>query len=127
MASALSIQLSRTPIPTDPDSAQAESLGEEQHRIFHHTLTSACASRWTLQFCRTLFAQFHRYRRIILAKYWRSTPLRTTIDAEHQRLVDAALKRDTERTAQLLATHYGNSAKRVVAEFRRLPERDGHK
>ena len=119
-------QLSRTPIPTDPNSEQAE-VWEEQHRIFHDALISACPSRWTLQFSRTLFAQFRRYRRIILAKYWSSTPMRKTIDAEHQRLVDAALKRETDCAAELLATHYGNSAKRVVTEFRRLSERDGRK
>lgn len=112
-------RLARTPIPQRPDTDQAEQW-EEQHRLFHDTLISACPSRWTLQFCRTLFAQFRRYRRIILARYWSSTPLRTTIDAEHQRLVDAVLQRDAERAAELLASHYGNSAKRVTAEFRRL-------
>ena len=119
-------QLSRTPIPTDPDSAQAE-VWEEQHRIFHDTLISACASRWTLQFCRTLFAQFRRYRRIILARYWSSVPVREAVDAEHRRLVDAALKRDADRAAELLATHYGNSARRVLGEFRRVVERGGRK
>ena len=119
-------QLSRTPLPTDPKSGQAEAW-EEPHRVFHGALICACPSRWTLQFSRTLFAQFRRYRRIVLARYWSSTPLRKTIDAEHQRLVDAALKRDADHPAELLATHYGNSAKRVVAEFRRLSERDGRK
>jgi len=116
---AASHQLSRSPLPSTPDSPEAEHW-EEQHRVFHDVLISACGSRWTLVFCRTLFWQFRRYRRIILAKYWSQAPVRTTIDAEHKRLVDAVLARDDERAVALLTTHYENSARRVVAEYRRV-------
>jgi DNA-binding GntR family transcriptional regulator len=112
-------QLSRTPIPVDPDSVEAERW-EEQHRQFHDALISACPSRWNLQFCRTLFHQFGRYRRVVLARYWSNTPTRSKIDAEHERLVKAVLARDADAAARLLATHYGNSANRIVAEFERL-------
>lgn len=109
-------QLARTAIPTDPDSADAE-VWEEQHRIFHDALISACPSRWTLQFCRTLFSQFRRYRRVVLTRYWASSPVRSTIDAEHQRLVSAVIGRNADAAADLLTVHYTNSAKRVVSEF----------
>lgn len=111
--------LARTPLPSGPDAPEAEPW-EEQHRRFHEALIAACPSRRTLQICRTLFAQFRRYRRLILARYWTSAPLRATIDAEHDRIVDAIVRRDAEAAARLLEAHYGNSGRRVVDEFRRL-------
>lgn len=114
-------QLSRMPLPTDPHGQDAERW-EECHRHFHDTLISACTSRWTLQFCRTLFAQFRRYRRIILTRYWESTRVRSVVDAEHQQLVQAVLDRDAVLAASLLTTHYDNSAQRVVEEYQRITE-----
>lgn len=113
-------QLSRTPIPVDLNSTAAEAW-EEQRRVFHDTLIAACPSRWTLQICRTLFSQFRRYRRVILKRHWTSTPVRATVDAEHQRIVDAVIRRQADKAAALLAEHYTKSAQRVVAEFKRLP------
>lgn len=114
---ASSHQLARTPIPADPDSEDAEQW-EERHRQFHEALISACPSRWTLNFCASLFSQFRRYRRVILRRYWKSNPLRKAVDAEHQRLVDAILKRDGNLAGKLLEAHYNSSAERVVAQFK---------
>ena len=112
-------QLSRMPMPVDPNGDDAERW-EEAHWRFHDTLISACTSPWTLQFCRTLFAQFRRYRRIVLNKYWSSEPLRKVIDKEHQAVADAVLARDADLAAKHLETHYRKSAERVVQEYVRL-------
>ena len=111
-------RLNRTPIPVDHDSPDAENW-EEQHRLFHDALISECQSRWTLQFCRILFAQFRRYRRVILDRYWSSPPLREAIDAEHQRLVDAVVGRDVETAVAMLTEHYENSGRRVLQDYER--------
>lgn len=116
---AVAHQLSRLPIPQDAHDSSADDW-EEGHRQLHDTLISACPSRWTLQFCRILFSQFGRYRRIILTRYWKSTPLRSTIDAEHDALVKAVLARDSKTAVSMLAVHYTNSAERVVTEYRRI-------
>ena len=108
--------LNRTPIPVDDDSPEAEKW-EEQHRLFHDALISKCQARWTLRFCRILFAQFRRYRRVILHRYWSSPPLREVIDAEHQRLVDAVVARDVEAAVATLTEHYENSGRRVLQDY----------
>ena len=112
-------QLSRMALPSDPHGADAEQW-EECHRQFHDVLICACNSRWTLQFCRTLFSQFRRYRRIILKRYWESNSVRLIVDKEHRQLVQAVIDRDADRAAKLLEAHYDNSAKRVVAEYQRI-------
>lgn len=116
---AVAHQLSRLPIPTDPHGVQADQW-EECHWVFHNVLISACTSRWTLQFCRTLFAQFRRYRRIILTGYWTSHDVRVVVDREHEQLVQAVVARDGDRAAAILEAHYDNSAARVVSEYERL-------
>ena len=89
------------------------------HREFHETLISACPSRRLLQFCRLLFAQFRRYRRLVLKRCWSSQALRATVDAEHKRVMDAALGRQADKAAELLAQHYSRSVERVIAEYRK--------
>ena len=119
-------KLSRMPIPEDPASAAAD-VWEDAHREFHEALISACPSRRLLQFCRLLFAQFRRYRRLVLTRYWSSEALRATVDAEHKRVIDAALDRHAEKAAELLAQHYSRSAERVIAEYKRLSPRESPK
>lgn len=111
-------KLARTPIPQDPASAAAD-LWEEVHREFHEALISACTSRRLLRFCRLLFAQFRRYRRLVLTRYWTSQAVRATVDAEHKRVMDAALGRQADKAAELLAHHYSRSAERVIAEYQK--------
>ena len=115
-------RLSSVPRPQDPASEEAGAW-EECHRAFHDTLISACSSRWLLLFCRTLFDQFGRYRRLILVQYWKFSPLRSTIDMEHKRVVDAVLGRDADKAAQLLKKHYDNSGECVVGQYRKLIEK----
>lgn len=112
-------KLSRMPMPKDPKDPAADEW-DECHRQFHDALISACTSPWLLQFCRMLFSNFARYRRIILGRYWASAALRSTIDAEHRLVVDAALNHEADKASVLLAKHYANSAERIVTEYRKL-------
>ena len=112
-------KLSRMPIPADPVSPAADAW-EGAHREFHEALISACPSQRLRQFCRVLFAQFRRYRRLVLTRYWSSQALRATVNAEHKRVMEAALGRQAGKAAELLAQHYSRSAERVLAEYKKL-------
>ena len=79
------------------------------HTAFHDALVSACDNPWLLRLHRILHEGSERYRRIALIlnaatdeetrRAERNTP------DEHQRIVDAAIARDVERTCDLIAKH----------------------
>ncbi|MGD9863682.1 MAG: GntR family transcriptional regulator [Pseudodonghicola sp.] len=77
---------------------------ERRHREFHAALISACGSTWLLDFAEKLNTETERYRMMAL----RSAALRheRDVEAEHKAILDAALARDGERAAALLAAHY---------------------
>lgn len=112
-------ELRCAPLPADPDGPEADQW-EDLHRHFHDVLLSPCGSRWLLQFCRMLDAQYVRYRRIVLRKYWNNAETREVINREHQALVDAALKKDAETAIAVLQAHYDDSAAGVIEEYQRL-------
>jgi GntR family transcriptional regulator, carbon starvation induced regulator len=67
------------------------------HRALHLTLAGACGSSWALRFLETLYAHSSRYQPTVmrdpdLAKGW---------IAEHQDIVDAALRRNGELAAAM--------------------------
>jgi DNA-binding GntR family transcriptional regulator len=87
-----------------------------RHRAFHYALVSACRSRWLLNFRSVLFDQSERYR--LLSKRHRPADSRKL--QEHAAIRDAALARDAQRTADLLARHIEETAENAL---RHLPER----
>jgi len=112
-------QLACQPLPTDPDSAEADEW-EACHRHFHDTLLSACRSRWLLHFCRTLDAQYVRYRRIMLRRYWSDQDTQSVVNHDHRALVDAALRKDADTAVAILLEHYDSNAQGVLEEYERL-------
>ncbi len=74
---------------------------EERNRVFHEVLIAACPSRWLKHFLAILYHQAERYRRLSLYLQ----PIPRDIHAEHEALVQAALARDAERAANVLAEH----------------------
>lgn len=87
----------------EADEAALQQL-ERRHREFHLALISACGSDWLLDFAAKLNTETDRYRALAL----RAATLRRDRDvgAEHQAILDAALDRDADRAADLLAVHY---------------------
>lgn len=84
---------------------------ERRHRAFHTALIAACGSAWTLHFCGLLYDQFDRYRR-------RARPDRAAqadLAAEHDAMLTAALDRDADATAGLVAAHVDRTAEVVLA------------
>lgn len=77
-----------------------------RHREFHQALVSACRSKWLLNFRAVLFDQSERYR--LLSK--RHRPADSSKLQEHAAIRDAALARDGQRAADLLARHIEETA-----------------
>jgi GntR family carbon starvation induced transcriptional regulator len=84
---------------------------EEEHRVFHFTLISACKSPLLIQYHRNLFDMSERYRRISFT----TAPEGRDVPREHKRIVDATLARDTDRACLLLEKHIALTAKVVQA------------
>ncbi|MFD4838035.1 GntR family transcriptional regulator [Achromobacter sp. NPDC058515] len=90
------------------DQEREEAL-EARHHDFHHALIGACRSPWLLDLSAQLYAQTERYRRPARALAVASGSERN-VDDEHRQLLDAALSRDADRSAAMLAAHYRKTA-----------------
>lgn len=86
------------------DEAAIEAL-EERHRGFHEALVSAAPSRWLRELSGILYVQTERYRRPLLVQRWQNADGRAGVQGEHRALRDAALARNAEVAANLLAAH----------------------
>lgn len=106
-------RLARARTPVDPYGDDADAW-EEAHRQLHWALISACPSKWLLQFCRVLDAQYIRYRRIVLARGWSSRDFRDRVHNEHARLVEETVNRNADLAVQLLQAHFDNNAQDVL-------------
>lgn len=97
--------LSRAPMPSDGGDYEAAALWEGHHRAFHFALVSACGSHWLLQFWNTLADHSERYRKLRLLR--RSDPDAGVrdINAEHARIMEAVIARDTATAVALMNTH----------------------
>ncbi len=86
---------------------------ERCHRAFHMALIAACGSEWTLHFCGLLHDQFDRYRRLVGTSSNAQAPL----GQYHDMLLEAALGRDADEAARILAEHIDKTAEMVLAHL----------
>lgn len=92
------------------EGSNPRQIGDEyrkQHAVFHDALVAACTSEWMQRFRQTLHEHSERYRQVIVA--YNHQP--RNITAEHKALMDAALARDADRAAELVAQHVNDTAK----------------
>lgn len=97
----------------------AESSGDEveqRHLALHRALIAACNSRWLLELSATLYVQTERYRRPMLKTNVRKDSSRN-VSQEHHQIVEAALNRDADRAAALLADHYNRTTQLIEASL----------
>lgn len=104
-------RLARLPRSIDPTRFVTNPAWESAHRAFHHALISACEAPPLLAFCDRLREEADRYRALANAVAY---PGRD-VAAEHAAIAAAALDRDADRAAALLAAHLG-----ATGEFVRL-------
>ena len=95
-------RLSREPRSQAADRFVENPAWEARHKAFHDALIAACASSILLRYCRQLYDQNVRYRRIAgLAAH----PSRDVTN-EHRAIMDATLDRNADAAAALLIAHY---------------------
>lgn len=89
--------------------AQLESAWTVAHDEFHVALVSACKSPRLLQIRRQLYEQSERYRKLELAR-----PPTRDPNVEHNRIVEAALARDTAKATRLMRNHLQLTAENIL-------------
>lgn len=104
-------RLSRTPLPHDPGAVADASLWEMRHRAFHHALVAGCRSLWLLRLHGQLVDQTERYRKIRLLHHQQSSAQVRDVNAEHQAVMDAVLRRDADLACELMAHHLAATSK----------------
>lgn len=93
-----------------------EEVWEARHREFHTALISACHSPWLLRIAGLVNDQFDRYRRLAVDNSLSGTPT----SLEHQKIMEAALRRDAGGAINLFQEHIDDARQLIVksgAEF----------
>jgi DNA-binding GntR family transcriptional regulator len=75
-----------------------------RHRAFHRALVNACGSQWLLGFRDVLHEQSERYRRLSIR---REVGRPRDVEAEHEEIVVAVLRRDADASVRALSKHFG--------------------
>jgi DNA-binding GntR family transcriptional regulator len=101
--------LSRVPKRDVDDARRISPMYKRRHRAFHGALIASCASDWIKRFHSTLNEHSERYRELIVAYYASDAPTRDVM-AEHRALMQAAIARDADRAARLVAEHIEKTA-----------------
>lgn len=88
----------------------SEERWEARHREFHLALISGCRSPWLINLTELLNDQFDRYRRLSVENSLSQKP---TI-LEHQKIMDAALKRKADLAVRLLHEHINQALRLII-------------
>lgn len=107
-------RLSRTPLPHDPADVADARLWEQRHRAFHHALVAGCASPWLLRLHGQLVDQSERYRRIRLLRHQQLSAQVRDVNAEHQALMDAVLRRDSAQACASMTQHLAATCQATI-------------
>ena len=99
-----------------------EELWEARHREFHLALLQACGSRWLLHMVALLTDQFDRYRRLSIESSLSGKP----VSLEHQRIVDAALKRDVDAADRLMKDHIAHATRLIIENWHAVAKPNQH-
>ncbi|MCG6658407.1 FCD domain-containing protein [Halomonas campisalis] len=89
---------------------------EQLHARFHRTLVAPCGSVWLLRFIEQLHDQFDRYRRLAPE----APDVRRILDAQHEELVELALKRNTRAARAVMEDHVQRSYEVALQGFAEL-------
>lgn len=114
IVSSYHLMVKATP-PTPESDATAWEEWTQRHQRFHEALVSACRSPWLLHFRALLFDQAQRYRRLAFLH----NPRPRHKGEEHGQIMDAVIKRDTERATSLVEQHVRQT---VDTALRNVPD-----
>jgi GntR family transcriptional regulator, carbon starvation induced regulator len=93
------------------DGAELSNEWYRENREFHDALVGACNSRQTMAFRAQLYDLSDRYRRLSV----RSGLSGRDFDAEHQRIMDAALARDADAAVAFTVEHFIETSRVILA------------
>lgn len=96
--------------------AEAVDRWQSANADFHAALLSGCPSDWLLHVRRGLASKCDRYRRVAVVSA--DPDYHHEVAREHMELQDAALRRDADRSCELLSGHF----QRTVDAFRKQVE-----
>ena len=94
------------------DGAKLSDEWYRENREFHDALVDACDSRQTKAFRAQLYDLSDRYRRLSV----RSGLSGRDFDAEHQRIMDAALERDADAAVSFTVEHFIETSRVILAD-----------
>jgi DNA-binding GntR family transcriptional regulator len=115
-------RLSRTALPQDPAAQADASLWEARHRAFHQALVDGCGSPWLLRLHAQLVDQTERYRRIRLLHHRDDGARVRDVNAEHEALMAAVLRRDRAAVAELAGAHLAMTCQATIRLMQQHPE-----
>jgi DNA-binding GntR family transcriptional regulator len=98
----------RTPMMAE-DGRRLSPVWVERHAAFHTALVNACDSPRLLDLHAQLYQQSERYRGLSV-----HIDADRDVQAEHQKLVDAAMDRDADRLVALTLHHLRETTRRIV-------------
>jgi DNA-binding GntR family transcriptional regulator len=108
--------LARTPRADADDPARASDAWGAAHTAFHDALFSGSRNERLLAVTRSLAVE--------ACLYWRwAVPLEDTesVAAEHEAIFEAAVSRDADRAAELLAAHIASTAQLLISHADEQP------
>jgi DNA-binding GntR family transcriptional regulator len=103
-------RLANCPI-RDDGSPDVRQEWQRLHRVFHRTLIAACGSDWLIRFHDLLFDQHIRYRSLTGVYQLEK---RRDVNAEHEEIVRAAIRRDADAAAAAIEKHYQMTADLLI-------------
>jgi DNA-binding GntR family transcriptional regulator len=112
-------RLTRTPVYVPEEGEYYSSAWSEAHRVFHRTLLEGCGNSVLLEAFDRMWTASE------LARRWSThrNPDRDGVE-EHRRLEEAALARDADTAAELLARHVAMTAVALAGGTHRDPARE---
>lgn len=106
--------LARAPLPDFGERSALALEWEAHHRRFHTALVSACGSDWLLRFWNQLVDHSQRYRKTRL----QGPLVARDVQAEHQAILDAVLRRDADAAVALMDRHLRDTEEAALAALR---------
>ena len=93
---------------------------EEMHRKYHYSLLSACGSWWELKVLDNLTNHIERYRRVLGINLVPTDPAFDQVQDEHERLMDAVLKKDFDTASLILEDHRMRTYKKIKLKLENI-------
>ena len=103
--------------PMQAPSGALDETWEERHRQFHESLYAACDSVWLSSFCRLLYDQGERYRRLWFRRFGNT---RNVLE-EHRILMEAVVSRDAEAAAFHIRRHISQTTASLLTVMPETP------